>query len=358
MPGRRTPVLVGPLAIGCVLAGLLATLQSSPASASAVSPKRSAKTTTSARGEVTTRKKSATRSRKPAQPAPAPVLAPSVRTEAWSAPTSRFHTTSDYYTAMTEVPAAGAADGEALRLTLPADPEPGAAGSAVIASNDEFRYGSFGTRMRTADCTGQDHPGVITGTFTYSSDNTDENHNGIDDNAEIDIEFLCAQPNVVYLSIWTDYAQVGNAFREITRAVDLRTGKVLENCYLEAYGQACGPALAGEDSPASVPASPTFDSATRFHTYAFDWEPDHVTFTADDGAGRTEVLWDYRGPKDRIPSLPSALYQNVTYTAHWDPLDGVAHNRPAVPESADIDSTFTPTTFVPRTPVPAPTAPS
>ena len=348
MPGRRTPALLSPLVVGVALAGLLVALLSSPASASAVSAKRSAKTVTSTRGKVVAHAKGRIRTRKPAtstpRTTPAPVLAPSVRTEAWSAPTSRFHTTSDYYTAMTVVPAAGAADGEALRLTLPADPEPGAAGSAVIASNDEFRYGSFGTRMRTADCTGQDHPGVITGTFTYSS--------------EIDIEFLCAQPNVVYHSIWTDYAQVGNAFREITRAVDLGTGKVLENCYLEAYGQACGPALAGEDSPASVPASPTFDSATRFHTYAFDWEPDHVTFTADDGAGRTEVLWDYRGPKDRIPSLPSALYQNVTYTAHWDPLDGVAHNRPAVPESADIDSTFTPTTFVPRTPVPAPTAPS
>jgi beta-glucanase (GH16 family) len=247
------------------------------------------------------------------------------------------------------VPSSDALDGSALKLRMDAYPDAGPRGGAVISSNRLFRYGRFATRMRTADCTGLDHPGVVTGAFTYGSDTSDANHNGITDNSELDVEVLCAQPDVVYLSIWTDYSETGNRLAEITRAINLRTGVVLSNCYITSYGSGCQPALAGENSPATLPARPGFNSATQFHTYTIDWQPDHVTFSldADTGTGtgtgtKTSELWNYRGPRSRIPSNPSWFMQNVSYTKVWDPLNGAAHNQPTQAVSALIDSTSTP----------------
>src|SRR5690606_38896628 len=98
-----------------------------------------------------------------------------------------------------------------------------------------------GTRIRTADCTGQGRLGVVTGTFTYSSNHADENGNGLPDNDEIDIEVLCAQPHVVWLTIWTDYDGATGAVRKISRAIDMRTGKVLHNCDMHVLGGPCQP---------------------------------------------------------------------------------------------------------------------
>ena len=261
--------------------------------------------------------------------------------ENWTGPSAAFHPFTAS-TRMTVVQAPGALDGKTLKLQLNAYPAAGPGGGAVIASNKLYRYGSFGARMRTADCSGQDHPGVVTGTFTYAGDHSDANLNGVSDNDEIDIEFLCGQPYVVYLSIWTDYSETSNALREISRAINLRTGKVLSTCYLASAGAGCAPILAGENSPAEIPARPRFNSSTQFATYSFDWQPDHVTFTMSDDTGRRQVLWDYRGPRSRIPGKPSSLMQNVTHTKIWDPLNGPAHNQPTAATSAYIDTTFAP----------------
>jgi beta-glucanase (GH16 family) len=259
--------------------------------------------------------------------------------ENWTGLSTIFHPFTAT-TRMTVVQTPGAVDGQALKLQLAAYPQAGAAGGSVIASNKLYRYGSFGARMKTADCTGQDHVGVVTGVFTYAADHSDANHNGMSDNDEIDAEFLCGQPDVIYLTIWTDYNETGNSMGEISRAINLRTGTVLSTCYLTAYETPCLPILAGENSPARVPALAGFNSAKQFATYSFNWQADHVTFTAVDRTGRRLLLWDYRGPTSRIPNKPSWLMQNVTYTRAWDPLNGPSHNQPTADTSAYIDTTF------------------
>jgi beta-glucanase (GH16 family) len=263
-------------------------------------------------------------------------------TENWAAPSTTFHAATGP-TRLTIVPTDDTPDGSALQLQLGARPDPGAAGAAVIASNRLYRYGRFATRMKTADCSGQDHPGVVTGAFSYGADTSDANHNGITDNAELDVEFLCAQPEVVYLSVWTDYSETANRLAEITRVINLRTGAVLKNCYITSYNTACRPALSGENSPASVAAVPGFNSATQFHTYTIDWQPDQVRFSLDnDGTGGSTELWNYRGPRSRIPANPSWFIQSVAYTKVWDPLNGPSHNQPTLAVAAIIDSTSTP----------------
>jgi beta-glucanase (GH16 family) len=269
-----------------------------------------------------------------------PALA-TARVENWTGTSTSFHAA----TRLTQLPVLATpatTDGKALRLQLPARPNAGPNQGVGIASNLNYRYGTFGSRMRSADCSGQDHPGVVSGTFTYSSDHSDSNQNGIADDDEIDIEFLCGQPEVAYLTIWTDYSETSNNLRNISRAVNLRTGAVLSTCYTVSDGSPCAPLLPGENSPTSVAPIAGFNSAKQFLTYKFDWQPDHVTFYTLDNAGHKNVLWDYRGPKSRIPQKSAAFMQNVWYTPTWNPLNGPSHNQPRATTTAYIDTTFTP----------------
>jgi beta-glucanase (GH16 family) len=271
----------------------------------------------------------------------APAMAASA-VDNWTGPSSVFHPLlANNLMWVAKTP--GTTDGSALRLQLSAYPLAGPSQGVAIATNKAtYQYGIYGTRMKTADCTGQNHPGVVTGTFTYSTDHRDANRNGIPDNSEIDVEFLCGQPNVVWLTLWTDYSETTDALGSITRAIDLQTGTVLENCYLVAYSKPCQPQLPGENSPASVAPIPGFNSAKQFYTYMFDWEPDHVTFYAVSNAGLKTILWDYHGPASRIPQKPSMFMQNVWYTPSWNPLNGPSHNQPTANTSAYIDTSYLP----------------
>lgn len=262
--------------------------------------------------------------------------------ENWAAASSSFHQTTGLHPAVV-VSVPGAEDGKALKLQLNARPAAGPRQGVTIASNNPaFRYGTFGTRMKTADCRGQDHPGVVTGTFVYAMDHSDTNRNGLPDNDEIDFEFLCGQPDVVWMALWTDYDEARDLPRQISRAVNLRTGQVLYNCYLVSWTTPCEPRLVGENVPATVTPVAGFNSATQFHTYSFDWQPNRVTFYASDAAGRRILLWDYRGPKSRIPQKSSTFMQNVWHTPTWDPFNGPSHNQPTETTSAYLDSTTLP----------------
>jgi hypothetical protein len=237
----------------------------------------------------------------------------------------------------------GAEDGQALRLNLAARPGPGPRQGVTMASlYPSYRYGTYGSRMRSADCTGQDHPGIVTGTFVYSMDHSDANRNGLADNDEIDIEFLCGQPEVIWMSLWTDYDEARDVPRKISRAVNLRTGKVLTTCYSSSWTGPCAALLPGENTPATVTAVPAFNSANRFRSYTFDWQPNRVTFQTVDDLGRKIVLWDYRGPASRIPQKPGTFMQNVWHTRNWDPFNGPAHNQPTADTAAYLDSSVLP----------------
>jgi hypothetical protein len=262
--------------------------------------------------------------------------------ETWAGPTGLLTQTTGA-TPVASVAVPGAEDGRALRLQLQARPASGPRQGVTMASrNPAYRYGTYGSRLRSADCRGQNRPGVVTGTFVYAMDHSDANGNGLDDNDEIDIEFLCAQPEVIYLTLWTDYDEATDTPRSITRAINLRTGKVLSTCYRLSWTSACPRPLPGENSPTTVTAIPGYNSATRFRTYTFDWQADRVAFHATDDAGRRILLWDYRGPRARIPQRPATFMQNVWHTRNWDPFSGPAHNQPTAPTSAYLDSTILP----------------
>ncbi|GAA2258088.1 hypothetical protein GCM10010368_25980 [Streptomyces roseiscleroticus] len=263
-------------------------------------------------------------------------------TEEWAGTSPYFHISNAAGGTAAVTSVDGANDGRAMELRLNGRPAAGPGGGVEIASNTTYQYGTFGTRIKTADCSGQGRVGVVTGTFTYSTDHSDANGNGLPDNDEIDIEVLCAQPNVLWLTIYTDYDDATGRTRKISRAIDMPTGKVLYNCFTTQLGGECEPLLPNENTPASVTPVPNFNSSKQFHTFMFDWQPNSVTFWTEGANGEKNVLWDYRGPSDRIPKKPSLFLQNVWHTDAWDPLDGPAHAQPQSNVSAFVDSTTLP----------------
>lgn len=238
-------------------------------------------------------------------------------------------------------PAEGASDGRAAALTIPANAGSTPANAAEIESLRTFTSGSFGGRVRTPDCSGQPTTGAVTGIFTYGNDGGDHDGDGIVDNNELDIEILCARPYEVNLTIWTDYAPSGQAQRRVTRVVDLRSGRVLSTGFCTDFSGSCRPLAGAENTPASVPASPGFDSSAAFHEYRIDWSSDQVVFSVVDG-GTPTVLWDYRGPRDRIPQGASAFLVNLWHTDDWSPGGLTAVSRPTAPLTALVDSTTIP----------------
>lgn len=118
---------------------------------------------------------------------------------------------------------------------------------AEYRSTQRFSYGFYSVRMKAAAC-----PGVISSFFTYTGIPWDE----------IDIEFLGDDTTKVQFNYYT--SDVGN------------------HEYLYNLG---------------------FDASEDFHEYAFDWQPDSITWYVDGKAV-------YRATKD-IPSTPGQIMMNI-----------------------------------------------
>jgi beta-glucanase (GH16 family) len=225
-----------------------------------------------------------------------------------------------------------AADGKALALTIPAGAGASPDNSAEVESKASYLYGSFSSRVRTADCGRQPNTGAVTGIFTYGNDGRDHDGDGITDNSEIDVEILCARPDVLNLTIWTDFDDASNAQQRVSRVIDLKAGKILSTCYLTSFDGPCNALSGAESKPSGVPAVAGFDSSAAYHDYRIDWTADRVVFTATDGTGKPITLWDYEGPSTRIPHRSSQYLLNLWHTNDWTPNGSPSAVRP--PDSA------------------------
>ncbi|MCE0533936.1 glycoside hydrolase family 16 protein [Kineosporia rhizophila] len=222
-----------------------------------------------------------------------------------------------------------AKDGKALNLTIPAGAGASPGNAAEVASKEQFLYGSFSSRVKTADCSAQPKTGAVTGIFTYGNDGTDQDGDGLTDNSEIDVEVLCARPDVVNLTIYTDYEDSTAKSQRVSRIIDLAAGKVISTCYYTDFSGNCVETLSGDEaSPATVPAIRGFDSSKNYYDYKIDWTKDNVRFTITDEAGQETTLWDYQGPAERIPNRPASYLVNFWHTSDW-----AAHERPGTTQS-------------------------
>jgi len=217
---------------------------------------------------------------------------------------------------------AAASDGKIVQLTLPAFPNSSPNGGPNLQSPILYGFGTFEARMKTVDCSMQPNSGIVNGFFTYLNDGTDQNGNGIKDNSEIDFEWLCAEPNAFWMTMWTDFQDSPLAMKRVYREVDLATGTIRRTCYSEGYG-VCTQDLTGsstEGQPATLTPLTGYNSATAYYTYGFTWLTNRMTwYMYNPSNGQKIILWDYQGPTTRITQRPAAYMFNTWYTTNWSP---------------------------------------
>jgi hypothetical protein len=206
-----------------------------------------------------------------------------------------------------------AEDNAVCELVLPGNPALGPADhvgpgfATEIDSKMSFSFGTYRTRVELASCAPTEE--AVNGIFVYFNDGIDHDGDGITDNAEIDIEILCGQPNYILLSSWIDYDDATGNFRKWSRAVDTATGDYLESPSDHEYGVN----LVGNDPTFKHTG---FPEAGKYYEMGFDWEPDHIRFFVVFD-GQEQTLWDFQN-QALIPQHAAPFLFNVWHPGeHW-----------------------------------------
>jgi beta-glucanase (GH16 family) len=191
------------------------------------------------------------------------------------------------------------------------DPEDraGAGRGPEIISNDFTHFGTYAARLKVPDVKNiQPDVGAVVGYFTYHMDSLQ----GL---SEIDVEWLIADPTVIYVGTWT--GPRGN-LKRIGRSLNLAEGKIYSTTYREGH-EGERSALTGEQNvPETIPVIEGYDASAQFYTYGFDWHPDRIRWwMIHPVRADTVVLWDYSGSLRGIPQHASRYRLNFWHTNNW-----------------------------------------
>lgn len=183
-----------------------------------------------------------------------------------------------------------------------------------LQSRQRYFHGHYSAIMKTADCSSQPNTGLNTGYFVFFNNKTDTNQNGMIDNSEIDFEFLCGDPSLVYLSVYSDFEN-HDVLYKTNRLVNIRTGKIIQSYRVENK--------TWKRLPRTETFTPIadFNPGLKFYEYGFDWLPGGVNFWMRDldDPGTILHLWNYSAPSgDWMPSSPSYYLATLRQTA-WTP---------------------------------------
>jgi hypothetical protein len=148
----------------------------------------------------------------------------------------------------------------------------------------------------------------VAGYFTYNMDSLQ----GL---SEIDIEWLIADPSIVYVGTWTG---TEGKLQRIGRTIDLAKGKIYYTISKVNYDGTPTPLTGLQDQPETIPTIPGFDASARFYTYGFDWLPDRLRWwILNPATGEKIILWDYTGSKVGIPTNETRYRMNFWHTNNW-----------------------------------------
>ncbi len=216
-----------------------------------------------------------------------------------------------------------ASDGRVARLVFPGHPEyasrdqAGVDGRTELASHPRFGYGTHRSRVSWGGCASTEQ--VAQAVLGYFSDGTDDNGNGLTDEIEIDFQLLCGDPNLAYMTVFTDYQTMptgGAKFRKLSHVVDLASGRYYDTPldYQDDF------TLSGTDASMVVP---DLFQAGRFYEIGFEWHQGSLRFFIDSGTGE-RTLWSLADP-GHVPTKPVQVVYNLWHPdTHWYPRDGAA----------------------------------
>ena len=221
-------------------------------------------------------------------------------------------------------------DTRVMRLAMHPDNEAEPWQGPNFESTRLTRFGRYSARIKIPGVEDQPLVGGVVGFFTYYNDEynnelpKDENGNGLNDNSEIDFEWLIANPQLVYMTAWTDHDVSTGICRKVARIVNLATGQILTTNYVNGRLGSSGVQLTGvENQPETIRSIPEFDASKNFYTYGFDWRTDNIRWWILNPENEldTIVLWDYRenpaNEERRITQKPAFLLFNFWHTNNW-----------------------------------------
>lgn len=217
-----------------------------------------------------------------------------------------------------------------LSFKIDPEDEAGAGKGPEIISNDLTFYGTYSARLKVPDPRKiQPNVGAVVGYFTYRSDI----EYGL---SEIDIEWLIADPEIIYVGTWT--GPRGNLER-IGRTINLAEGVIYDTSYRKQDGSNRRNLEGQQNLPISIDKIDNYDASSQFYTYGFDWRPDGVKWwiihpvTSD-----TIVLWDYKGSEIGIPRSSTYYRMNFWHTNNW-PVDTNPNSieKPVYPFELEVD---------------------
>ena len=203
---------------------------------------------------------------------------------------------------------------ESYVLVLRLDPEDpaGAGRGPEIISKDFTHFGSYSIRLKVPNVVDvQPNVGAVVGYFTYHMDAAA----GL---SEIDVEWLIADPEIIYVGTWT--GPRGNLQR-VGRIINMATGHIYNTYWRVGTGSNATFTERAQNQPETIQPIENFNASTQFYTYGFDWYPDRVVWWIIHPVTEAKiVLWDYAGSTldfTGIPSNYSRYRVNFWHTNNW-----------------------------------------
>ena len=219
---------------------------------------------------------------------------------------------------------------KALKLKIDPEGAPGAGRGPEIISNYYTHYGTYAVLLRIPDVKEiQPDVGAVVGYFTYHADS-------IQGLSEIDVEWLIADPEIIYIGTWT--GQRGD-LRRIGRTINLAKGIIYSTSYRERKSGLRRQLYGIQSKPDSIPRIEGFNAASQFNTYGFDWYPDRIRWwMINPTTTDTLVLWDYTGSLEGIPQHRTRYRVNFWHTNDWPVQTNPGSiEKPAYPYETEID---------------------
>lgn len=190
----------------------------------------------------------------------------------------------------------------------PAD-RAGAGRGPEIISNNFTQFGSYSARLKVPHISGvQPNVGAVVGFFTYHMDSV----LGL---SEIDIEWLAADPSIIYIGTWTGPR---GQLKRIGRTINLAKGVIYNTVYKEGHKGQPVSLTGAQNQPEKVPVIEGYDASRKFYTYGFDWYPDRIRWwIIHPQSNEKIVLWDYQGSQTGIPQNQTRYRMNLWHTNEW-----------------------------------------
>jgi hypothetical protein len=217
-------------------------------------------------------------------------------------------------------------------LSFKIDPKDsaGAGRGPEIISNSFTHFGTYATRLKVPQVRDtQPNVGAVVGYFTYHVDS-------ILGLSEIDIEWLLADPTIIYVGTWTGHT---GELRRVGRTINLAKGIIYNTVYREDHTGLRTPLTGMQNQPETIPAIADYDASEKFYTYGFDWYADRIRWwIIHPTNGEKIVLWDYKGSTMGIPQLPSLYRMNFWHTNAWSvESNALSIEKPLLPYELEVD---------------------